>query len=44
LFKELHNNLLKVDYSIPFDDGKHSQFIAEMGFTILDWQMVEKIS
>jgi len=35
--------LQTVDYSQPWDK-QDSQFVAEMCFTILDWQIIEKIT
>jgi len=43
-YRELHNQLLTVDYSLPWSNHSQSQFVAEMGFTILDWQMIERIT
>ena len=38
----MHQQLQTVDYSQPWDK-QDSQFVAEMCFTILDWQIIEKI-
>jgi len=38
----MHEELFKVDYSQPIDQ-EQSQLVAEMTFTILDWQIIERI-
>jgi hypothetical protein len=36
----MHQTLQTVDYS---ESNPNSQFVSEMSFTILDWQIIEKI-
>jgi len=38
----MHETLQKVDYGQPLGE-EGSQFVAEMTFTILDWQIIERI-
>jgi len=42
LKKLLHETIMTVDYSEPWTKA-NSQFVAELNFTILDWQIIERL-
>lgn len=41
-YKEMHEKILTVDYSQE-SSSPDSQFVAEINFTILDWQIIERL-
>ena len=41
--RKLHQKLQTVDYSHPWYN-EESQFVSQMNFTILDWQIIERMA